>query len=110
MIVHPDNMPRIERHFEAMLVWMDEKAMNPNTQFYIKHTTNTTKARFDQIKYKVDVNTMEKSDASTSLSMTYSTQGDYHVERSNVLSVSKGRNTYNVIPEDLENRIRVVDV
>lgn len=62
MIVHPDNMPRVERHFEAMLVWMDEKPMNPNTQFYIKHTTNTTKARFDQIKYKVDVNTMEKSE------------------------------------------------
>jgi len=60
MIVHPDNMPRVERHFEAMMVWMDEKAMNPNTQFYIKHTTNTTKARFDKIKYKVDVNTMEK--------------------------------------------------
>ncbi len=62
MIVHPDNMPRSERHFEAMMVWMDEKPMNPNTQFYIKHTTNTTKARFDQIKYKVDVNTMEKSE------------------------------------------------
>ncbi len=61
MIVHPDNLPRTERHFEAMLVWMDEKAMNPRTQFYIKHTTNTTKARFDEIKYKVDVNTMEKS-------------------------------------------------
>ncbi|MCP4552511.1 MAG: sulfate adenylyltransferase subunit CysN [Bacteroidetes bacterium] len=67
MIVHPDNMPRSERHFEAMLVWMDEKVMNPSTQFYIKHTTNTTKARFDQIKYKVDVNTMERSDTSTSL-------------------------------------------
>ncbi|MBC35352.1 MAG: bifunctional sulfate adenylyltransferase subunit 1/adenylylsulfate kinase [Bacteroidetes bacterium] len=61
MLVHPDNMPRMERHFEAMLVWMDEKPMNPNIQFYIKHTTNTTKARFDQIKYKVDVNTMEQS-------------------------------------------------
>lgn len=60
MLVHPDNMPRVERHFEAMLVWMDEKAMNPKTQFYIKHTTNTTKARFDKVKYKVDVNTMEK--------------------------------------------------
>ncbi len=67
MIVHPDNMPRSERHFEAMLVWMDKKVMNPSTQFYIKHTTNTTKARFDQIKYKVDVNTMERSDTSTSL-------------------------------------------
>ena len=62
MLVHPDNLPHIERQFEAMLVWMDEKPMNPNTQFYIKHNTNTTKARFDTIRYKVDVNTLEKSD------------------------------------------------
>jgi len=60
MIVHPDNQPRVERHFEATLVWMDEKPMNPETQFYIKHTTNTTKARIDKIRYRVDVNTLEK--------------------------------------------------
>ncbi len=60
MLVHPDNLPRVERHFEAMLVWMDEKPMNLSTQFYIKHTTNTTKARIDQVKYKTDVNSLEK--------------------------------------------------
>jgi len=62
MIVHPDNLPRAERHFEAMLVWMDETEMDLNTQFYIKHTTNSTKARIDAIKYRVDVNTLEKSE------------------------------------------------
>jgi bifunctional enzyme CysN/CysC len=61
MLVHADNRPRVERHFEAMLVWMDEKVMDLSTQFYIKHTSNTTKARIDQIRYKVDVNTLEKS-------------------------------------------------
>lgn len=61
MLVHPDNLPRIERQFEAMLVWMDEKEMNLSAQFYIKHANNTTKARIDQIQYKVDVNTLEKS-------------------------------------------------
>ena len=61
MIVHPDNQPRMERQFEAMLVWMDETVMDETTQFYIKHTTNTTKARIDQIRYKIDVNTLEKS-------------------------------------------------
>ncbi len=61
MLVHPDNLPTIERHFEAMLVWMDEKPMSPDTQFYFKQTTNTTKARIDQIKYKIDVNTLAKS-------------------------------------------------
>ena len=61
MIIHPDNQPSIDRHFEAMLVWMDEEPMDPNKQFFIKHTTNTTKARIDEIRYKVDVNTLEQS-------------------------------------------------
>jgi len=60
MIVHPDNQPRMERQFEAMLVWMDETQMNLTTQFYIKHANNSAKARIDEIKYKVDVNTLEK--------------------------------------------------
>ncbi|QGY46558.1 sulfate adenylyltransferase subunit CysN [Maribellus comscasis] len=61
MIVHPDNRPRVERHFEAMLVWMDENEMDLSTPFYIKHANNNTKAKIDQIRYKVDVNTLEKS-------------------------------------------------
>lgn len=61
MIVYPDNLPRVERHFESMLVWMDETAMNPNNHFFIKHANQTTKVRIDSIRYKVDVNTLEKS-------------------------------------------------
>jgi bifunctional enzyme CysN/CysC len=64
MIVHPDNLPHVERQFEAMMVWMDENPMNPGTQFYFKHNTNTTKARIDSIRYKVDVNTLQKSEIS----------------------------------------------
>ena len=62
MLVHPDNQPRFERQFEAMLVWMDEKKMDPNTQFFIKHSANTSRARIDSIKYRVDVNTLQQSD------------------------------------------------
>lgn len=61
MLVHPDNQPRMDRNFEAMLVWMDEKRMDPNQQYFIKHTTNLTRIRIDQVRYKVDVNTMEQS-------------------------------------------------
>ncbi len=60
MLVHPDNLPRVERQFEAMLVWMDETQMNLTTNFYIKHANNTAKARIDEVKYKVDVNTLKK--------------------------------------------------
>lgn len=62
MIVHPENLPMVERHFEAMLVWMDEKPMKHETQYYIKMNTTTTKARIELIRYRVDVNTMERSD------------------------------------------------
>ncbi len=62
MIAYPDNQPRVERHFESMLVWMDEKPMDPNTHFFIKHANNNTKARIDKIRYKVDVNTLKKSE------------------------------------------------
>jgi len=61
MLVHPDNLPRVDRHFEAMLVWMSEESMDPSTQFFIKHTTLTTRVRIEKIRYKVDVNTLEQS-------------------------------------------------
>ena len=60
MLVHSDNLPMGDRNFEAMLVWMDEEAMDMSKQFYIKHTTNLTRARVDSIRYKVNVNTMEQ--------------------------------------------------
>ncbi len=62
MVVHPNSRPHIERHFEAMLVWMEETPMDSYTQFYIKHNSHSTKAKIDEIKYKVDVNTLEKSE------------------------------------------------
>lgn len=64
MLVHPDNLPTVDRNFEAMLVWMDEEPMDVNKSFFIKQTTNTSRARIDNIRYKVDVNTMEHSSVS----------------------------------------------
>lgn len=62
MLVHSDNLPIVDRNFEAMLVWMDEEPMDVNKHYYIKQTTNTTRTHIDGIRYKVDVNTMEHSD------------------------------------------------
>ncbi|MBQ7823584.1 MAG: sulfate adenylyltransferase subunit CysN [Bacteroidaceae bacterium] len=63
MLVHPSDLPRIGRNFEAMLVWMDEKTMDAGQQYYLKHTTNTTRAHIDSVRYKVDVNTLRQSAA-----------------------------------------------
>ena len=60
MLVHPDNLPKIQRQFEAMVVWMDEEPMDIQKQYYLKHSTSANKARIDTVRYRVDVNTLEK--------------------------------------------------
>ena len=60
MIVHPDNLPNIGRHFTTMLVWMDEEPMDTGKQFFLKHNTNTTRATIAAIRHRIDVNTLEE--------------------------------------------------
>ena len=60
MLIHPDNVPKVDRHFESMLVWMDETMMDLSKTFYIKHNTNTSRARIDEVQYKIDVNTLKR--------------------------------------------------
>ncbi|EJX04123.1 bifunctional sulfate adenylyltransferase subunit 1/adenylylsulfate kinase protein [gut metagenome] len=62
MIVFPDQLPHVGRHFETMLVWMDEEAMKASKSFYLKHNTNTSRCHIDHIKYKVNVNTLERTE------------------------------------------------
>jgi bifunctional enzyme CysN/CysC len=63
MLVHPHNLPRRERHFEAMLVWMGDKPLDSNSSYFLKHTTRLTRVRIDQIRYKVNVDTLQRMPA-----------------------------------------------
>lgn len=58
-----DKQPEQSRKFEAMLVWMDEQAMDRGKDFFIKQATCTTRCHIDEVAYRVDVNTMEHHDA-----------------------------------------------
>jgi len=65
MLVHRHNLPRQERRFEAMVVWMGDKPLDPAAAYFLKHTTRLTRARVDQVRYKVDVNTLHRKPAAT---------------------------------------------
>ena len=62
MIVHRHNQPHVGRHFEAMMVWMDEKPMDPKGSYRIKHTSESSKAVIERINYRIDVNSLEKAE------------------------------------------------
>ncbi len=60
MLVHVDDSPIVSTSIDSMLVWMDEEPMDCKKRYFIKQTTNTTRATIDTIKYKVNINTMER--------------------------------------------------
>ncbi len=65
MLVKKDDMPMVDHNFEAMLVWMDEQRMDRSKKFYLKQSTQVTRAHVEAIDYRVDVNTMEHSQCDT---------------------------------------------
>ena len=63
MLVRPNNLPQIGRHIEATLIWMSEQPMDPNGSYFIKQTTMTSRCRIDNIRYRIDVNTLHREKA-----------------------------------------------
>lgn len=63
MLVRPNNLPQISRHIEATLIWMSEQPMDPKGGYFIKQTTMVSRCRIDELRYKIDVNTLHRQKA-----------------------------------------------
>jgi len=68
MLVRPGNEPHVSSQVEAMVVWMGEKPFVPGRSYWIKQTTRTVGGEIAELRYGVDVNTLEKRPA-TQLAM-----------------------------------------
>jgi bifunctional enzyme CysN/CysC len=62
-LAHPGNLPRVDRAFEAMVVWMAEEPLTPGRAYLFKHTTNLVSGQVAAIRYRVDVNTLHRGEA-----------------------------------------------
>ncbi len=65
MLVHPRNVPQVDRRFEAMLVWMSEEALRPGAQYLVKHATRLTPAVIEAVRYRIDVNSLHRVETET---------------------------------------------
>jgi sulfate adenylyltransferase subunit 1 len=63
MITHTDNQPALGNKFEANIVWMTEQALNVGKEYYIKRATRTITGAVSKIHHRIDVNSMDKSEA-----------------------------------------------
>jgi sulfate adenylyltransferase large subunit len=65
MLVPPSHPPHVTRCIDARLVWMGNEPLELRKQYIIKHTTQSVKAQARFIRYRVNVNTLEKQQATT---------------------------------------------
>ena len=63
MIVEPDDPPPAGRELDAMLCWMGQEPLRPGARLTIKHTTRITRARVEELDYRVEVNTLRHEPA-----------------------------------------------
>ena len=60
MIVAADDVPHVEKEFDAMVCWMNERPMLSGGKYTIKHTTNETRCVVRNVNFKVDINSLEE--------------------------------------------------
>ena len=63
MLVHPSARPHVGRKFSAHVVWMSERALDPDKTYILKHTTQEIRVQIDAVKAKIDLDTLEEVDA-----------------------------------------------
>jgi adenylyl-sulfate kinase len=64
MLVPPSHPPRAARRLDARLVWMHDRKLEIGRNYLLKHTTQTVRAAVDTLRYRVNINTLEKEPAS----------------------------------------------
>lgn len=62
MIVKKDNVPTTSQDVELMVCWLNEKKMTQGGKYIIRHTSKEAKAIIKEVKYKVNINTLETNE------------------------------------------------
>lgn len=65
ILVHSSAVPEATNRFDAMLVWMSESELVAGRQYDIKLATTTIAGGITNIRHRVDVNTLEKTEISS---------------------------------------------
>jgi sulfate adenylyltransferase subunit 1 len=69
VIAKPNNLPQAEQDVDVMLCWMNQKALNVNSKFLVKHTSKEVRGVVREIQYKLDISTLQRVEGVTQLAM-----------------------------------------
>ena len=69
MIARPNNQPAVCQEVELMMCWLDNKSLNTNGKYILRHTSNEVRAKVKEVRYKVDVNTLHRNEEDLEIKM-----------------------------------------
>jgi len=59
-IVKSENQPIVTQDVEVMVCWLNEKKLQVNGKYALKHTTKDVRCVVKEVQYKVNISTLEK--------------------------------------------------
>jgi sulfate adenylyltransferase subunit 1 len=69
MLCKPNNQPEVAQDIDVMLCWMNQRPVSLQSKFYLRHTTLETKGVLKEIQYKLDINTLQRMEGISQLTM-----------------------------------------
>jgi sulfate adenylyltransferase subunit 1 len=69
IIAKPNNQPQTDQDIDLMLCWMNQKPVNLNTKFFVRHMTKEVKGVLKEIQYKLDISSLQRVENVDQLTM-----------------------------------------
>jgi sulfate adenylyltransferase subunit 1 len=69
MIVRENNVPTTGQDIDLMICWLNEKPLNPDGKYIVRHTTKETRCVIKDVRYKVDINTLHRLEDDKTIGM-----------------------------------------
>lgn len=69
MIVRENNQPNVSQDLDLMICWLNERPLQLNGKYLLKHTSNDARCIIKDIKYKVDINTLHRLEDEKNIGM-----------------------------------------
>jgi sulfate adenylyltransferase subunit 1 len=69
IIAKPNNHPFADQDIDVMLCWMNQRPVNVNSKFYVRHTSREVRGVLKEIQYKLDISALTRIDNASQLHM-----------------------------------------
>src|SRR5690349_7903363 len=69
IISKPNNHPQSVQDIDVMLCWMNQRDVQLNSKFHVRHTTKDVRGVLKEIQYKLDINTLQRVEQVDRLTM-----------------------------------------